>query len=147
MACPSPHPLSLRLSFLRPSLQSAMSVDQTDSRLGRRGESTQGGQEEPGSAASPAAGRPNGFQDGPGPAPEEGRGQRSNPARPQHAEHLNTGPASRAAKGSSSSIPYIDCSDIDSEYDVSKGRVTRSHSQANDSNEDEIGRASCRERV
>ncbi|XP_062303682.1 FERM, ARHGEF and pleckstrin domain-containing protein 1 isoform X1 [Osmerus eperlanus] len=71
--------------------ESAMSVDQSDSRLGRRGEPTKGGQEEPGSAASPAAGRPNGFQDGPVPGAEEGRGQRSNPARPQHAEHLNTG--------------------------------------------------------
>lgn len=47
------------------------------------------------------------------------------------AEALSTGPASRAAKGSSSSIPYIDCSDVDSEYDVVKGRVTRSHSNAN----------------
>uniref|UniRef100_A0A8C7IGW4 FERM, ARH/RhoGEF and pleckstrin domain protein 1 n=1 Tax=Oncorhynchus kisutch TaxID=8019 RepID=A0A8C7IGW4_ONCKI len=57
----------------------------------------------------------------PGPGAEPG------PARQPHPEHLNTGPASRGAKGSSSSIPYIDCSDIDSEYDVAKGRVTRSH--------------------
>ncbi|MBN3286223.1 FARP1 protein, partial [Polyodon spathula] len=55
----------------------------------------------------------------------------------QQAEHPSTGPASRAARGSSSSIPYIDCSDIDSEYDVIKGRVTRSQSQANDNSEDE----------
>uniref|UniRef100_A0A8C1RUW6 FERM, ARH/RhoGEF and pleckstrin domain protein 1 n=1 Tax=Cyprinus carpio TaxID=7962 RepID=A0A8C1RUW6_CYPCA len=53
----------------------------------------------------------------------------------QQAEHLSTGLASHAAKGSSSSIPYIDCSDIDSEYDVVKGRVTRSHSHTHDSDE------------
>ncbi|XP_043091649.1 FERM, ARHGEF and pleckstrin domain-containing protein 1 isoform X2 [Puntigrus tetrazona] len=53
----------------------------------------------------------------------------------QQAEHLSTGLASHAAKGSSSSIPYIDCSDIDSEYDVVKGRVTRSHSHTYDNDE------------
>lgn len=51
------------------------------------------------------------------------------------AEHLSTGLASRAAKGSSSSIPYIDCSDIDSEYDLVKGRITVSRSRAHDSDE------------
>uniref|UniRef100_A0A4W5P0R2 FERM, ARHGEF and pleckstrin domain-containing protein 1 n=1 Tax=Hucho hucho TaxID=62062 RepID=A0A4W5P0R2_9TELE len=57
-------------------------------------------------------------EDRPGPGAEPG------PARQPHPDHLNTGPASRGAKGSSSSIPYIDCSDIDSEYDVAKGRLT-----------------------
>ncbi|KAA8588102.1 hypothetical protein FQN60_001296 [Etheostoma spectabile] len=33
-----------------------------------------------------------------------------------HPEHLSTGPASQAAKGGSFSIPFIDCSDVDSEY-------------------------------
>uniref|UniRef100_A0A674DZM8 FERM, ARHGEF and pleckstrin domain-containing protein 1 n=1 Tax=Salmo trutta TaxID=8032 RepID=A0A674DZM8_SALTR len=56
-----------------------------------------------------------------------GSGAEPGPARQPHPDHLNTGPASQGAKGSSSSIPYIDCSDIDSEYDVAKGRVTRSH--------------------
>ncbi|KAJ8012714.1 hypothetical protein DPEC_G00045760 [Dallia pectoralis] len=60
-------------------------------------------------------------EDRPSPGGEPG------PARQPHPDHLNTGPASRGAKGSSTSIPYIDCSDIDSEYDVAKGRVTRSH--------------------
>lgn len=60
-------------------------------------------------------------EDRPGPGAEPG------PARQPHPDHLNTGPASQGAKGSSSSIPYIDCSDIDSEYDVAKGRVTKSH--------------------
>ncbi|MGH0138098.1 UNVERIFIED_CONTAM: hypothetical protein FKN15_003642 [Acipenser sinensis] len=55
----------------------------------------------------------------------------------QQTEHSSTGPASRATRGSSSSIPYIDCSDIDSEYDVLKGLVTRSQSQTNDNCEDE----------
>uniref|UniRef100_A0A673J3X0 FERM, RhoGEF and pleckstrin domain-containing protein 1-like n=1 Tax=Sinocyclocheilus rhinocerous TaxID=307959 RepID=A0A673J3X0_9TELE len=53
----------------------------------------------------------------------------------QQAGHLSTGLASHTAKGSSSSIPYIDCSDIDSEYDVVKGRFTRSHSQTHDNDE------------
>lgn len=51
---------------------------------------------------------------------------------------LNPGPSCRANKGSSSSIPYIDCSDIDSECDVTKSnRATRGHSNANNSNADE----------
>lgn len=60
----------------------------------------------------------------------------------QQAEHLSTGLASHAAKGSSSSIPYIDCSDIDSEYDVVKGLVTRSHSHTHDN--DEVEPTGCR---
>uniref|UniRef100_A0A3B5MG17 FERM domain-containing protein n=1 Tax=Xiphophorus couchianus TaxID=32473 RepID=A0A3B5MG17_9TELE len=64
------------------------------------------------------------------------------PSRQNHngaGQHLlNPGPTCRANKGSSSSIPYIDCSDIDSECDVGKsGRAPRGHSSANDSNEDE----------
>ncbi|KAJ8393860.1 hypothetical protein AAFF_G00055890 [Aldrovandia affinis] len=86
---------------------------------------------------SPSAALHNGREDHrAGPRDEEARGgQPSPPHRPQ--DHLSTGPASRAAKGSSSSIPYIDCSDIDSEYDVAKGRVTRSHSRTNDNDDDE----------
>uniref|UniRef100_A0A3Q2NVA2 FERM domain-containing protein n=1 Tax=Fundulus heteroclitus TaxID=8078 RepID=A0A3Q2NVA2_FUNHE len=50
---------------------------------------------------------------------------------------LNPGPTCRANKGSSSSIPYIDCSDIDSECDAGKsGRAPRGHG-ANDSNDDD----------
>uniref|UniRef100_A0A3B4G6N3 FERM, RhoGEF and pleckstrin domain-containing protein 1-like n=1 Tax=Pundamilia nyererei TaxID=303518 RepID=A0A3B4G6N3_9CICH len=71
-----------------------------------------------------------------------------NPTQPRQNHHvagsvldqqlLNPGPSCRANKGSSSSIPYIDCSDIDSECDVTKNnRATRGHSNANDSNEDE----------
>ncbi len=60
----------------------------------------------------------------------------------QQAEHLSTGLASHSAKGSSSSIPYIDCSDIESEYDVVKGRVTRSHSHTHDN--DEVEPNGCR---
>lgn len=40
-------------------------------------------------------------------------------------EHLSTGPASRAAKGSSSSIPYIDCGDIDNECNMGREQVSR----------------------
>lgn len=81
---------------------------------------------------SPAV-QPNGHEDR---AEEAGRAALSSGGgggggRLHATEALSTGPASRAAKGSSSSIPYIDCSDVDSEYDVVKGRVTRSHSNAN----------------
>lgn len=43
---------------------------------------------------------------------EETRGS----TRQTHTEHLSTGPASQAAKGGSFFIPFIDCSDVDSEY-------------------------------
>uniref|UniRef100_A0A4W3H926 FERM, ARH/RhoGEF and pleckstrin domain protein 1 n=1 Tax=Callorhinchus milii TaxID=7868 RepID=A0A4W3H926_CALMI len=60
--------------------------------------------------------------------------QQPNPQR----EQQNAGPASKAARGSSSSIPYIDCSDVDSrEYDLIKGQIIRSQSQTNDNYEDE----------
>uniref|UniRef100_A0A7N8Y972 FERM, ARH/RhoGEF and pleckstrin domain protein 1 n=1 Tax=Mastacembelus armatus TaxID=205130 RepID=A0A7N8Y972_9TELE len=48
---------------------------------------------------------------------EERRGSQTNP------EHLSTGPASRAAKGSSFSIPYIDFSDLDSDYGMGRDQV------------------------
>ncbi|KAL0963878.1 hypothetical protein UPYG_G00314750 [Umbra pygmaea] len=76
-------------------------------------------------SAARARGSPSGQRNGgrgegrPSPGTEPGS------SRQPHPDHLNTGPASRGAKGSSSSIPYIDCSDIDSEYDVAKGRVTK----------------------
>lgn len=74
--------------------------------------------------ASPSSQR-NGREDRPGPGArpvaEEARGS----ARQAHPEQLSTGPASWIAKGSSSSIPFIDCSDIDSEYDVARGQVSR----------------------
>lgn len=41
-----------------------------------------------------------------------------------HPEHLTTGPASRAARGSSSSIPYIFCSDINNEYKMGRDHVS-----------------------
>lgn len=59
--------------------------------------------------------------------------------RPQHsrpqAQQPSTGPASRAARGSSTSIPFIDCSDVDSEYDLLREQISRSHSQTNDNYE------------
>lgn len=57
---------------------------------------------------------------------------RSGPA-PAH-QFLNSGPSCRANRGSSSSIPYIDCSDIDSEGDVTTSN--RGHRNANDSRAD-----------
>lgn len=48
------------------------------------------------------------------------------PTRQTHPEHLNTGPASRAAKGGSFSIPYIDCSDVDAQYYLGRDQASRS---------------------
>lgn len=52
---------------------------------------------------------------------EETRGS----TRQTHPEHLSTGPASLAAKGSGSSISYIDCSDVDSEYNMGRDLARR----------------------
>lgn len=50
----------------------------------------------------------------------------------------STGPASRATHGSSTSIPFIDCSDVDSEYDLLRGQMSQSHSQTNDNYEGDL---------
>nr|KAF6373629.1 FERM, ARH/RhoGEF and pleckstrin domain protein 1 [Pipistrellus kuhlii] len=62
------------------------------------------------------------------------RTQQSKPQPPQPS----TGPASRAARGSSTSIPFIDCSDIDSEYDLLREQTSRSRSQTNDNYEGDL---------
>ncbi|KAM5312599.1 FERM, ARHGEF and pleckstrin domain-containing protein 1 isoform 3-T8 [Glossophaga mutica] len=49
-----------------------------------------------------------------------------------------TGPASRAARGSSTSIPFIDCSDVDSEYDLLREQMSQSQSQTNDNYEGDL---------
>lgn len=120
-------------------LQSAMSVllaDQPDSaRLVHQAESN--GSDEPLAAASAT----NGFHDAPaapGTDPTQPRQNHNGSRSAQDQQFLNPGPSCRANKGSSSSIPYIDCSDIDSECDVTKNsRVSRGHGNANDSNADE----------
>lgn len=48
----------------------------------------------------------------------------------------STGPASRAARGSSTSIPFIDCSDVDSESDLLREQA--SQSQTNDNYEGDL---------
>ncbi|OCT95444.1 hypothetical protein XELAEV_18013130mg [Xenopus laevis] len=53
----------------------------------------------------------------------------------KNTHQQSTGPASRAARGSSTSIPYIDCSDVDSEYDIHRAYLIRSQSQTNDNYE------------
>ena len=110
-------------------------ADQTgSSRADNRGEPS-------GSRDTATASVSNGFHDvagTPGSDPTCSRPNHHNastgPAADQHL--LNSGSAGRANKGSTSSIPYIDCSDIDSEYDVTKSNraVARGHSKANDSN-------------
>ncbi|XP_008401376.1 FERM, RhoGEF and pleckstrin domain-containing protein 1-like isoform X6 [Poecilia reticulata] len=113
----SPHSSSFRSQVPKESATSVLLADQPDSAK------TNGTEEPP----------TNGFPD---------CALNSDPSRQNHngaGQHLlNPGPTCRANKGSSSSIPYIDCSDIDSECDVGKsGRAPRGHSSANDSNEDE----------
>ncbi|KAF2986497.1 hypothetical protein EK904_003761 [Melospiza melodia maxima] len=68
---------------------------------------------------------------------EEPAKDRMQQNRPQ-SQQPSTGPASRAAHGSSTSIPFIDCSDVDSEYDLLRGQITRSYSQTNDNYEGDL---------
>uniref|UniRef100_A0A8D2AEG5 FERM domain-containing protein n=1 Tax=Sus scrofa TaxID=9823 RepID=A0A8D2AEG5_PIG len=62
---------------------------------------------------------------------------RTQQSRPQ-PQQPSTGPASRAARGSSASIPFIDCSDVDSEYDLLREHASRSRSQTNDNYEGDV---------
>ncbi len=109
-------------------------ADQPDSaRLGHQAN----GSEEPPAAASST----NGFHEilaAPGSDPIQSRQNHHGTGSAPDPQFLNPGPSCRANKGSSSSIPYIDCSDIDSECDVTKNnRATRGHSNAKDRNADE----------
>lgn len=52
---------------------------------------------------------------------EERRGS----TRQTHPEHLSTGLASLTVKSSSSFIPYVDCSHVDSEYNMSRDQARR----------------------
>ncbi|KAK5847501.1 hypothetical protein PBY51_016623 [Eleginops maclovinus] len=128
----TPQSSSFRSHVPKESATSVQSVDQPDcSRLGHRGECN-GSEDPPGATSSTT----NGFHDEP-------MAPGSNPTQPRQTcgsapdrQFLNPGPSCRANKGSSSSIPYIDCSDIDSECDVAK-RAPRGHSGASDSKADE----------
>ncbi|XP_049709214.1 FERM, ARHGEF and pleckstrin domain-containing protein 1 isoform X1 [Elephas maximus indicus] len=68
---------------------------------------------------------------------EEAVKDRSQQSKPQPLQP-STGPASRAAGGSSASIPFIDCSDVDSEYDLLREQVSQSRSQTNDNYEGDL---------
>ncbi|KAI3366016.1 hypothetical protein L3Q82_009844 [Scortum barcoo] len=132
----SPPSSSFRSQVPKESAMSVQLIDQPDSaRLGHQAESN--GSEELPAAASSA----NGFHDilvSPGSDPTQSRQNHHGTGSAPDPQFLNPGPSCRANKGSSSSIPYIDCSDIDSECDVTKNnRATRGHSNANDSNGDE----------
>uniref|UniRef100_A0A1A8PP65 FERM, RhoGEF (ARHGEF) and pleckstrin domain protein 1 (Chondrocyte-derived) n=1 Tax=Nothobranchius rachovii TaxID=451742 RepID=A0A1A8PP65_9TELE len=117
----TPQSTSWRSNEPKENIASALLADQLDSvRLGQEVKST--GSED---VAPPT----NGFHDN-----TVGSGS----AQQNHASQqlLNPGPTCRANRGSSSSIPYIDCSDIDSECDVTKSsRAPRGHGA--DSTEDE----------
>lgn len=102
-----------------------------------------GSQASPAVRKSPAGNR---RADGAGQAPPEeeeevvkDRTQQSKAQPPQPS----TGPASRAARGSSTSIPFIDCSDVDSEYDLLREQVPRSGSQTNDNCEGDLTSGVC----
>lgn len=109
-------------------LQSVLSVplaDQPDSaRLGHRALSH--GSDEPPAVTAPT----NGFRNtptAPSSDPIQPRQNHQGNGSALDQQLLNPGPSCRANKGSSSSIPYIDCSD--SECDVTKNhRATRGHS-------------------
>ncbi|KAF3857097.1 hypothetical protein F7725_008956 [Dissostichus mawsoni] len=120
-------------SFRTHSAMSVQSSDQPDSsRLGPRGECN--GSEDPPGATS----NTNGFHDeptAPKSDPTQSKQNHNGGGSASDRQFLNPGPSCRANKGSSSSIPYIDCSDIDSECDVTKN--SRGHSGANDSKADE----------
>ncbi|ERE91638.1 FERM, RhoGEF and pleckstrin domain-containing protein 1 [Cricetulus griseus] len=68
---------------------------------------------------------------------EEGGKEGTQPSNRQPPQP-STGPASRAAGGSSASIPFIDCSDVDSEYDLLKEPGSQSRSQTNDNYEGDL---------
>ncbi|KAJ4923164.1 hypothetical protein JOQ06_022142, partial [Pogonophryne albipinna] len=129
----TPQSASFRTHVPKESAMSVQSSDQPDSsRLGPRGECN--GSEDPPGATS----NTNGFHDEPtAPKSDPTQSKQNHNGGGSASDHqfLNPGPSCRANKGSSSSIPYIDCSDIDSECDVTKN--SRGHSGANDSKADE----------
>ncbi|XP_035995648.1 FERM, ARHGEF and pleckstrin domain-containing protein 1, partial [Fundulus heteroclitus] len=122
----SPRSSSFRSQVPRESATSVPLSDQPDS---ARLEARANGTEERPAIAPPT----NGFP--PDSTLNSDTGRQNHNGAGQHL--LNPGPTCRANKGSSSSIPYIDCSDIDSECDAGKsGRAPRGHG-ANDSNDDD----------
>jgi len=111
------------------SLQSADKLDST--RLGHRAECS--GSEEPAAASSTANGFHGVAAAAPGSDPIQSRQNHHGGGSAADPQFLNPGPSCRANKGSSSSIPYIDCSDIDSECDVTKNhRAPRGHGSSAD---------------
>uniref|UniRef100_A0A3Q3DAZ0 FERM, RhoGEF and pleckstrin domain-containing protein 1-like n=1 Tax=Hippocampus comes TaxID=109280 RepID=A0A3Q3DAZ0_HIPCM len=107
-------------------LQSVTSVPM-EGRPDPAGQAGTNGAREPSGATSAA----NGFRDHSAAPGSDGR-----------QEHKGTGPSCRANKGSSSSIPYIDCSDVDSECDGAKSGAGRSRANGGDDAETDK-RAGC----
>lgn len=132
----SPQSASTRSHVPKESATSIPLADQPDSdRLSHL--AVPNGSEEPQAVTPPTNGL-HGLTAAPGSDPTQPRQNHHVAGSVLDQQLLNPGPSCRANKGSSSSIPYIDCSDIDSECDVTKNnRATRGHSNANDSNEDE----------
>ncbi|XP_078022050.1 uncharacterized protein LOC117249740 isoform X4 [Epinephelus lanceolatus] len=132
----SPQSSSFRSQVPKESAMCVQLADQPDStRLSHRAECNSA--EEPPAATSTT----NGFHDilaAPGSDPVQPRQNHHGTGSAPDSQFLQPGPSCRANKGSNSSIPYIDCSDIDSECDVTKNnRAPRGHSTTNNSNADE----------
>ncbi|KAG5262147.1 hypothetical protein AALO_G00292710 [Alosa alosa] len=141
---------------------SSLNTDRTDSPLrhGRVAQSAQVMVENPAlqrHLLSPVS-QPNGHHEGPqedgnarSPASlssrqplqqqQQQQQQQSQQQLKQSSDYVNTGQTPRSAQGSSSSIPYIDSCDVDSEYDVVKGLITRCRSRTYGNDEDvQVGR-------
>lgn len=108
---------------------------------GQQGAESSAAAEERQSPAPPRSPAGGGKADGASRAPADeeeevvkDRTQQSKAQPPQPS----TGPASRAARGSSSSIPFIDCSDVDSESDLLREQASQSQSQTNDNYEGDL---------
>ncbi|KAG8525110.1 FERM, ARHGEF and pleckstrin domain-containing protein 1 [Galemys pyrenaicus] len=145
----APQPVQLNSEVPKQALQSASptlrgGAESPRGQSGPRAPDLHASQDQGGPPASPAARHsPGGNEpaDGAAPATTEeeeevvkDRTQQSKAQPPQPS----TGPASRAAWGSGASIPFIDCSDVDSEYDLLRDPTSRSRSQTNDNYEGDL---------
>uniref|UniRef100_A0A8C8ZQU1 FERM, ARH/RhoGEF and pleckstrin domain protein 1 n=1 Tax=Prolemur simus TaxID=1328070 RepID=A0A8C8ZQU1_PROSS len=102
--------------------------------------SESGPRHSPAAKKSPAAGSTQADGAAKGPSAEDEEEAAKDRAQQSKAQprQPSTGPASRAARGSSTSIPFIDCSDVDSEYDLLREQASQSRCQTNDNYEGDL---------